>query len=75
MTHIKPIHEKKTELLPLHVFMVSTHHPQQPCDRPNGAPVHQILFIKEGEGIFHAPDRTVTLGAGTAIFMKKEMLP
>ncbi len=71
MAFVKPIYEKKAELLPLHIYMVSTHHPQKPCDRPNGAPIHQVLFIKEGEAVFEAPDRTVTLCANTAVFMKK----
>ncbi|MBQ8356341.1 MAG: helix-turn-helix domain-containing protein [Clostridia bacterium] len=63
--------ERVCTLLPLHLITVGIHFKQSPVRRPDGASFHHIFFVEEGEGVFEVSDGIRCLGAGTAIFMRK----
>lgn len=63
--------ERSARLLPLYLITVGTHHNQEPCRRPNGAPFHHILYVEKGEGMFEVGGQKAILKEGTAVFIRK----
>ena len=64
--------ERAKELLPVCVKTVGENFLQPPKRRPQGAPFHHLFFVDRGVGRFHCDGKSVELGEGNVIFMKKE---
>ena len=71
MKYLGFTNEDICKLLPLYIITVGFAHPQERRYRPEGANMHHILFVEEGEGIFEANGKRITVGAGNAVFIKK----
>ena len=63
--------ERTRELLPVYMLTVGAEFIQPPVRRPNGAPMHQILFVERGAVCLHADGEEIVLHEGEAAFMKK----
>lgn len=69
---LKPyITESAKALLPLYMVTAGTEFEQSAVRRPQGAPFHHIFFVEQGAGHFDTTAGSMTVGAGQALFIKK----
>lgn len=73
MKYVHVATDRTRELLPIYAATAGAHHSQERRYRPNGALFHHILFVEEGEGVFEVNGVRKTVGAGNAVFIKKEL--
>ena len=71
MNLIANIDNKVKKHLPIFLWTAGENDPQDPVDRPNGAPYHHIFYTVKGRGKLETPDGVFELKAGEAVFMRK----
>ena len=63
--------EQVKELLPIYMLTAGADFHQPPARRPNGAPLHQILFVDRGAVRVRCDKGEFLLEQGSAVFMQK----
>lgn len=63
--------DTRCALLPLYLITAGTDYDQPRVDRPEGFWAHHIYCVEKGSGVFETPEGSVTLGAGSVLFIRK----
>ncbi len=69
---LKIIDDSRCELLPFHVMTVGTKYDQMRMERPEGYCAHHIFCVEEGSGVFETAKGTMTLSAGSVLFIRRD---
>ena len=68
-----PIISRNTVNLPFYITSIGGNESQTPVERKNGYPSHHIFIFLSGSGIFECENKTYTVKAGDAVFLRKNI--
>lgn len=73
MLLLAPRDPRAERYLPLTLLSVGINHPQEPCNRQQGAGFHHIFYVEKGSGVLETLEGKFDLEEGTAVFIRSNV--